>query len=98
MNRSCSRQVGADGDPAAAPVVALQHIRLEIVTLVIVESGVDNVSIELVGKDITYVGILGYSRECLYHPPVLAAVFRNRYLSVITAGIYQVLLYLRFGQ
>jgi len=98
MNRSVCRQVGADRCPCASLVSALQYIRPEVVTLVIVECRIDHVYIVLVSQHVTHPGIFRHAGIGFIHPPAGAAVFRDCNYSVITSGIEQILLQARFGK
>ena len=98
MNRSVCRQVGAYRGPCASLVSALEYIRPEIITLVVVECRIDYVCIVFVGQQVAHIGIFRHAGIGFVHPPVGAAVFRDCNYSVITSGIEQVLLYGRFSE
>ena len=84
-------QVPGNGSPGLAPISALEHVRLEVALLVVVEGGVDGVGIVRRGFDIRDEGVLGDARKGLDLAPVLAGVLGDVDQAVVGAGIDEAL-------
>ena len=96
QHRAIFRKIAGDRGPRLAVVRRLQQIRFEIFVLVIVESRIDGVRVEVRRRQTTDIRFIGHARKRLVLGPVPAAIAGHLNQSVVSPNVDQPFFLRRF--